>query len=461
MEPLESDLEDTLREVLALPSRIRLQWKFLGRTRDFGIGRFSLTIGTGSQTVRFLLEDRRDADKAWLRSERVALSYDQVEVDLMGVDWSRRLILGVGLRFKRSQSRNGGRALTRLEDLVDDLPFPEEATDDESSDNDHHFESVSRHLARRPGEDIYHHSDGALESRIGMLRLGFLCNQDCHFCWQGRDWPDPPTDSDPAHMIDQLALSGTKNLVITGGEPTINPRLPEFIDRAYRVHGMSVTLQTNAIRLKKESYTRQLAEAGLGTLFVSFHSADKSISDTMTRAPGTWTKTVQGIRNGLMNGFRVHLNCVVERANVEGLAEHARFIIDEFVSPFAHNPVFSVEYSQPSIYHDRSHWETALTPIDEVRVPLKTAVTNLKSAGVKVEYMGTCGFPTCTLPDETDGIRAQAPADFAEISVGGRSYAAVCDACAIKSKCLGVRAQYLQKWNSRGLEPFRRLPFDS
>jgi hypothetical protein len=30
-----------------------------------------------------------------------------------------------------------------------------------------------------------------------IIRVGFRCNQDCGFCWQGRDWPGPSTHPHP------------------------------------------------------------------------------------------------------------------------------------------------------------------------------------------------------------------------------------------------------------------------
>ncbi len=51
------------------------------------------------------------------------------------------------------------------------------------------------------------------------MRLGFRCNQDCHFCWQSRNWPVPPEE---LHFIwlEEMYKEGVKQVVFTGGEPT-------------------------------------------------------------------------------------------------------------------------------------------------------------------------------------------------------------------------------------------------
>ncbi|MFT5685718.1 MAG: hypothetical protein ACI8RZ_006672, partial [Myxococcota bacterium] len=77
----------------------------------------------------------------------------------------------------------------------------------------------------------------------GLLRLGYRCNQDCWFCWQGRSWPAPPM-AQFFTWLDELAEAGITALQLTGGEATTYTRLPELIARA-SAYGMAVSLQTN------------------------------------------------------------------------------------------------------------------------------------------------------------------------------------------------------------------------
>src|SRR4051794_5111909 len=57
-----------------------------------------------------------------------------------------------------------------------------------------------------------------------ILRVGFRCNQDCGFCWQGRDWPGPPR-AVLERWIDEMAARGVEQLMISGGEPTVYAEL--------------------------------------------------------------------------------------------------------------------------------------------------------------------------------------------------------------------------------------------
>ena len=42
--------------------------------------------------------------------------------------------------------------------------------------------------------------------------------------------------------------------------------------------------------------------------------------------------------------------------------------------------------------------------------------------------------------------------------VFGRVFASVCDECAVRPHCLGVRREYLDRFGDRGLVPFEEAP---
>lgn len=293
--------------------------------------------------------------------------------------------------------------------------------------------------------------------RRGMLRLGFLCNQDCSFCWQKRDWPEPPPEQFFT-WVDEFASMGLDHLFVSGGEPTTWKRLPELIERAAKTHGMRVLLQTNAIALSSTRYRERLLEAGLAVASVSLHAADAAVSDGMTRAPGTFERTVQGIAACRQAGLPVNLTCVVERTNLPGLEDHARMIIDRFVTPFPDRVSLSVAYAHPCASADEDLFAQSLPRLDEVRAPLAQATRLLVDAGVTVTSIGGCGFPACALRDASDLLLALNPADLFHLDQEGRRYGAACSECSMKPHCIGLRAEYIRVHGEAGIEPFAELP---
>ncbi len=284
----------------------------------------------------------------------------------------------------------------------------------------------------------------------GMLRLGFRCNQDCGFCWQGRSWPAPP-EGLYWTWIDEIAAGGATRLTLSGGEPTLYARLPELIAHA-RARGLLTHLQTNAIKLRKPEYLQALVAAGLDGVLVSFHASDAGISDRMTRAPGTWRHTLAGIHTALAAGVAVALNCVVDAHNVAHLPDHAAFIYTTFVAPYPENPVRVVNYSHPSPYWDGALWADTLASFEVTRVPLGVAVQILEAGGVTVHAAGTCGFPLCVLPRGSQAAAGVDPETADRIDASARTYAPVCADCSVRGRCPGVRPEVMATFGAAGLE---------
>lgn len=315
-------------------------------------------------------------------------------------------------------------------------------------------EAVVRQRAYAGVRDSYYRQ---VSPRSALIRLGFRCNQRCALCWQDRDWPDAPSEM-YVRWLDEVAAAQRRDVCFSGGEPTIHPDLPALVARAAHHHGLEVSLQTNAIRLARADYLAALVAAGLRTVFVSFHSADAAVSDRMTGAPGTHGRTVAGIEACLAAGVRVELNCVVERANVASLGDHARFIAERFARPFPDNPVARVSYSDPERYHDPAAWAQARVSLDEVRAPLMEAASALLAAGVRVEGLGTCGFPPCMFREQPGLLNWFALEEEDDTDLSGRAYGDGCAGCVVRARCLGVRRHTIEEGGARWLVPFTEAP---
>lgn len=304
-------------------------------------------------------------------------------------------------------------------------------------------------------DDDYRKVSASADGFYGTLRIGYKCNQSCSFCWQDRHWPAPAPERF-FEWLDEMAERGVRSLNITGGEPTTFPLLTELVERAHHVHGMDVSIQTNAIQLSKPEALARLRTAGLAVAMVSYHSADPEVSDAMTLAPGTHAKTVRGIAASLASGIVVTLNCVVETANYETLDRLAEDIVTRFVVPFPNNPVKRVSFAHPTSYREAGLWEKRQVPFDLVRPPLLAAARRLVRAGVPVQIVGTCGFPLCALRDDPELIAAQEVERemFDTHELEHRRYHDTCASCTRRTRCFGMRQEYLDHFGDRGLVPF-------
>lgn len=420
-----AQLDAWARQLLALPPGWAVRLEHPTATSRAGFGRLDLIVSRGGHRLHLQLVDGPASGDAAVWREGLGLA------TVGPID--ARLQKALCARFQQATEPTGLRDALRK--ALGALPSSKER-----------FESANLHFETY-GWDLYHHTESDARSQHGMMRLGFRCNQDCAFCWQGRDWPE--TARPWRDRMERLAARGVQKLVITGGEPTLYPELPEIIADATR-RGWSTVLQTNATALSVPRVRARLVAAGLDGAFVSLHSADPTVSDTITQAKGTWKRTIRGIHGALEDGIWVRLNCVVEKRNLEGLVEHARFVVEHFGDAPG---MVGVQYSHLSSSFDPDAFARLAVPLDAVRPRLLAAAQLLLAAEVDVEVLSGCGFPPCLFA-KTPTLLRTLHQDFQPFERDGRNNGCqTCRQCTWRSACRGPRQEYLQVFGERGLIP--------
>src|SRR4029077_4373803 len=109
------------------------------------------------------------------------------------------------------------------------------------------------------------------------VRVNFHCNTACACGFVSPLLPSPAEAAVRA-AIERAGSEGA-DLVLSGGEPTLNPRLVEYVRLAKRVGVSAVEVQTNATRLAERGLARALADAGLDRAMVSLHGSTAELSD--------------------------------------------------------------------------------------------------------------------------------------------------------------------------------------
>jgi MoaA/NifB/PqqE/SkfB family radical SAM enzyme len=429
---LRDDVDAVLRELFRVPPDVTVRWEAHCGDRSSPDGRVRATLSDGQGSVAVDVAVARRGTGRGLEVQRPRVAYRSLAdlADSPDLVLARRLPLGPVRRDPALVKRA--------------------------------IEAIATWCRHDGVSDWMYRQLGQAGASSAVLRLGFRCNQRCGFCWQGREWPEPPS-AYYERWIDEVAALGVPSLTFSGGEPTLHPDLAALVRRAAsKSPSIGVGVQTNAIRLRDVAYLRGLIDAGLQVVLVSYHSADPDVSDAMTGAKGSHARTVEGIETCLRHHRfgkpEVRLNCLVERANVGALEDHARDVVRRFVAPFPAHPVSLVEYSHPNQSFDRDYWRRAVVPLDELRGPLVAAARTLRAAGVRVELFSGCGFPACALSGAPELIRSVAPARLDAKDLEGRAFGAACARCALRSACLGLRNEYVEVHGERGLSPFEAPP---
>jgi MoaA/NifB/PqqE/SkfB family radical SAM enzyme len=176
--------------------------------------------------------------------------------------------------------------------------------------------------------------EGAMElpfadDRTLILHLGFSCNNRCSHCIAAVEreanagrWL--AFEAMEARLRQAAVQKKLRKLIVSGGEPTLYPRLPEVIALGKSL-GLAVQLQTNGRRLADPAYARVLFESGVDEFFLTFQGPDAAIHDALTLAEGSFVETTAAVGHVLALGGRLIVNTVIAEGNYRELPRVASY----------------------------------------------------------------------------------------------------------------------------------------
>ena len=144
-----------------------------------------------------------------------------------------------------------------------------------------------------------------------LLEITERCNLSCPVCFadSGKSAKiDPGLDEIDAWLKSVLHACGTHIVIqLSGGEPTVREDLPDII-RLARSHGFGfIQINTNGLRLAEDpDFTRELAEAGLRSVFLQFDGTHDTIYRRL-RGRDMFADKVRAIDHCLKNRLGVVL----------------------------------------------------------------------------------------------------------------------------------------------------------
>lgn len=289
-----------------------------------------------------------------------------------------------------------------------------------------------------------------MTDRRADLKVGFACNNRCLFCAQGerRDACGVvPFDALLARLVEVRRT--TRSLVLTGGEPSIHPRILALVEAAHRLGFDPIQLQTNGRMLSYPDVLGRLLRAGLTEVSPSIHGSRPEIHDALTRRPGSWQESRDGIENVARSGIPLVTNSVITRHNTRDLPDLVALLA-----------ALGVRKAQLAFVHPVGtaavEFDSVVPRFGDVVAPLAEARRIAMDAGLTLV---TEAIPYCFLHGMEDlAVEGEIPAttvvemkgDIYDYSawrvVEGKAHGPQCDTCSMRPTCEGPWREYPAKF---------------
>ncbi len=169
---------------------------------------------------------------------------------------------------------------------------------------------------------------GGMRFKPGLVywEVTKACNYRCFMCYieAGSPRANELSLEEGLEAIEKMKSAGVTVIIFTGGEPLSRKnKVIRWIEAASK-SGIRSELFTNGSFITKETAAR-LKESGLGYARVSVQGGTKETHEYVTQIPGSWERTLEGLKNLIRVGIPT---CMMMTTNKKNLPTLRTFIED-------------------------------------------------------------------------------------------------------------------------------------
>jgi MoaA/NifB/PqqE/SkfB family radical SAM enzyme/SAM-dependent methyltransferase len=290
-----------------------------------------------------------------------------------------------------------------------------------------------------------------------LIKVGYGCNDHCTFC-HTLDVRHVDAEAEEVHRkIARAKELGHRQVVLSGGEPTIRPELLRWAEHVSSL-GMGLGLVTNGRMLVYPELVSKLVARRLEYVYLSLHGGSAKIHNLMVRS-NAFDESFGSIANLSGRGLDLTINCVITKHNVDHLVE----LVDKLL-PYRDAKV-KLSMMEPKGGGDRL-FDHLMPRIAHVAARVREAILHGRArAGDAGPRFLHGGVPLCLLPgleDSYDDLRTHRFATMVEVSEpdfypvddGNKVQPeAKCRGCALRGACPGLYRGYHEAFGADELAP--------
>ena len=156
------------------------------------------------------------------------------------------------------------------------------------------------------------------------LELTYRCNLHCVHCYVDLEETEELTFEEWKEVLRQLKAAGTIYLLFTGGEIMVRE---DFLDIATyaRRSGFIIGFLTNCT-LMTPAVSRAMAELRPFSVGTSLYGATAATHESVTQVPGSFERTLEGIRLLVATGLIPTVQTLIMKTNVAELAQIEKLV---------------------------------------------------------------------------------------------------------------------------------------
>ena len=201
-------------------------------------------------------------------------------------------------------------------------------------------------------------------ANIGYIQVVRHCNHFCGFC-SNPTTPYEHTLESMKLLVDDFVKRKYFGVILTGGEPSLHPKLPQICDYA-RSKGLHVRMITNGDKLADEKFAKAMANAGLLLAHISVYSVHPKTEEVLRGQPNTLEKAFKAMENCHKYGIDININSVISKYNASHLHENIEYFIKyhPYIKHFVWNNIDAsmgrAEVNQQQFIHSLKDLESSL-----------------------------------------------------------------------------------------------------
>jgi len=276
------------------------------------------------------------------------------------------------------------------------------------------------------------------------------CNSRCLMCSNPSDFQagDPYKNygiDSLKERISRIKLIDDK-IILTGGEPTIHPdflKLLSFIRKKFPP--TTIELDTNGRRFCYSSFAKKVLSFNNINIYTSLHGFNAKTHDAITRTPGSFLQTVEGIKNILkykhLGLNELELRIIITKLTYQYIEKILKFIKEKFPQV---NRIVVIFMEMEGQAGDN------LKIVGLTHSQFQKFIPKIAKWIPKFKEFRFYHFPLCTI-DYSLWKYAWRTLPNHEVT-----FLPKCKNCLYKKYCLGIHKEYIKKVGVKEFKPIKK-----